>query len=113
MQRFSIWSYIVSILVGLFFVANGITTMLAGQYIFSIIWLILTGTFLFRSIQGLVQELHKRKQTNEFESSSYTSAQAPTFVEKQRLEKLEQLYQSGLISKEEYEEKRKSIIKDI
>lgn len=81
---------------------------------FVIIWLLITGTFLVRSIQGLVSIIRSKKQvSDDMEENLESPHQERLSMEKQRLMKLEDLYHSGLISKAEYEEKRKEIIGEL
>ena len=66
------------------------------------------------------RSLFKRRKKDGFEFTNQTSFDEDIYghrtqasYEKERLKKVEDLYQSGLISKTEYEEKRKEIIDHI
>lgn len=114
MYKAGIWQRVLALIVALFFVAEGISMLRQGIAPFAIVWLLITGTFLVRSIQGLVSIIHSKKQvSDDMEENLESSHQECLSMEKQRLMKLEDLYRSGLITKAEYEEKRKEIIGEL
>lgn len=114
MYKAGIWQRVLALIVALFFVAEGISMLRQGIAPFAIVWLLITGTFLVRSIQGLVSIIRSKKQvSDDIEENLESSHQERLSMEKQRLLKLEDLYRSGLITKAEYEEKRKEIIGEL
>lgn len=115
MYKAGIWQRVLALIVSLFFVAEGISMLRQGIAPFAIIWLLITGTFLVRSIQELVSIIRSKKQISDDMEENLESShhQERLSMEKQRLMKLEDLYHSGLISKAEYEEKRKEIIEEL
>lgn len=114
MYKAGIWQRVLALIVSLFFVAEGISMLKQGIAPFAIIWLLITGTFLVRSIQGLVSIIRSKKQvSDDMEENLESPYHERLSMEKQRLMKLEDLYHSGLISRAEYEEKRKEIIEEL
>lgn len=116
MRNNMLFARFVSLIVAVFFIYQGILVFLQGDVIFAIVWLLICSTILISSVKSLYQGIktirfHRRSEGEEAFSDSQESSWNVSFQEKSRLVKLEDLYRNHLITREEYEEKRKEILK--
>lgn len=115
MRRQGIGAQIIMVIVAIFFVVNGIPVLLDGQYFFALVWFLLTGLFLVQAIRQLfstLQQCHKERADFEEDDVIDESGHMESDIKK-RLLKLDDLYRSQLITKEEYEQKRKEILQKL
>lgn len=121
-NRQGIGNIILVLLVESLFVYQGIKIFLQGQYFFAIVWIILCGMPLLNSLKALFAYIKDGVITRRIDRETCFQAKDEFDVyghrtqasyEKQRLRKVEELYRDGLLSKAEYEEKRKDIIDHI
>lgn len=105
-NRFSMY---VSIIVTILFLTIGIRVFLHGSYLFAVIWILITASILYQNIL-MIRKNRQRDDSCFYEQNQQSSSSS---IEKERLQKLEDLYRSGLISREEYDKKREDIINSI
>lgn len=106
-------SFKLQFFVGIFFVFWGlffIFNMLRGQFlpgvIFSIVWTSIAGVQTFQAYKGAFTD----QGMNYFEIESENSDEGLTLDFEERLRKLENLKNDGLITDTEYQEKRNEIM---
>lgn len=97
------WLAFPSLLVSVYFVYLGIQNF-TGNPIFFTVWLILTGFTLYRSFMFLIGNPVNQKPPVNYEQPSDSAM---------RLQELENLYHQGLITREEFENKRQEILDEL
>lgn len=120
MRRDSYWAQIVSLIVSLVFVYFGIQILLDGNYAFALIWLLLTGTTAVNQLRSFISSIrngvvHARVEDaiGDVDEVDVYGHRTAASYEKERLRKVEELYRDGLLTKEEYENKRAEIIDNL
>lgn len=99
-------------IIGCGFVVIGITQVVPGAGLFGLLWTGMALCFTIFGIFSLVQTVKGRDSTGLYgieiaeEDAAKGSAEA-------RLQELRSLYDRSLITEEEYEEKRREILKDL
>ena len=101
---------IVMLAVEVFFIYQGIRILLQGQYAFAILWLLICSLPFIKSIQSFIYYLRNGVMKQPMDETNQNSCPS---LEQQRLRKVEALYNQGLLTREEYEAKRKEIIDQI
>ena len=106
---------IVGAVAGALFVILGVVVVIPTFGLFGLIWtlfaVMIAGTNIYNATSDKGVATHEIVIEDEpVESSTY---QGYGSSPKERMEDLKSLYNSGLISKEEYEEKRREILRDL
>lgn len=98
-----------SFIVGIAFVIIGITAVISGTGAFGVIWTFISAVITVTNGINLFTEEGIPTGTIITEETE----QKPKDNTRERLEKLEALYRDGLITKIEYEQKRREILNEL
>lgn len=107
------WGLFISLIVSVCFILVGVKVFIQGNYLFAIVWILISGTSFVNCIKGLFNHNSYSNIDQTFvnhEMEDVYGHRTQASYAKQRLMELEDLYRSGLLTKEEYDTKRKDII---
>lgn len=96
--------------VGIFFVMIGLTVAIPQAGLFGLVW---TGIAVTITVVNGLYLFGKRDNTSLFGGYVITDEEPEEESSEERLKKLQSLYDQRLITTEEYEEKRKEILKEL
>ena len=117
MRPMSIGMSIVYIIVSLAFVAIGVTMVIPGAGLFGLLWTGMSLCFAIFGIYSLVRLLKSKDGgiygMDILEDVPGDAPGGRPSDTRQRLEELQTLYDQRLITREEYEEKRREILREL